>query len=322
MIELPEVVANKARSLGASAWLSDLGSMVSGLEQDWGVTVGRPYADATEGWVAPVEDRRGRPAVLKLCVPRPGDDPWSAARREASVLARAAGRGCVVLLRSDIERGALLLERLGPSMADVDPPFHERLDALADLASALWTPAPDLDLPTGAHKAKDLAEAIVAWWDELDRPCTRAAVDQALAAADRRERANDPDRAVLNHGDVHPWNALRAPGGEPVDGGQATGARWKLIDPDGLMAEPEYDLGVLLREEPEELAADIEAGDPRRRARRLADRTGTDPDAIWDWGLAERVSTGLLATRIDLQPIGAQMLAVADRLAGLDEGSS
>jgi streptomycin 6-kinase len=32
-------------------------------------------------------------------------------------------------------------------------------------------------------------------------------------------------------------------------------------------------------------------------------------------GVIERVSTGLLCTRIDLQPVGREMLAVAERAA-------
>jgi streptomycin 6-kinase len=39
------------------------------------------------------------------------------------------------------------------------------------------------------------------------------------------------------------------------------------------------------------------------------------PVAIWEWGVVERVSTGLVATKIGLQPVGRQMLALADRIA-------
>jgi len=86
---------------------------------------------------------------------------------------------------------------------------------------------------------------------------------------------------------------------------------FKLVDPDGLLAEPEYDLGVIMREDP----LDLLDGDPHERARWLAARTGLDPTAIWEWGVIERVSTGLLCTRVALQPVGGQMLAVADRVA-------
>lgn len=104
---------------------------------------------------------------------------------------------------------------------------------------------------------------------------------------------------MLVHGDVHEWNTLEAHDG------------FKLIDPDGLLAEAEYDLGVIMREDP----LDLLEGDLHERARRLAALTGLDAGAIWEWGVVERVSTGLLCTRIGLQPVGRQMLAVADRIA-------
>jgi hypothetical protein len=35
----------------------------------------------------------------------------------------------------------------------------------------------------------------------------------------------------------------------------------------------------------------------------------------WEWGVIERVSAGLLATRVGLQPVGHEMLAAPDRVA-------
>ena len=46
----------------------------------------------------------------------------------------------------------------------------------------------------------------------------------------------------------------------------------------------------------------------------MADRHHLDATAIWEWGVVERVSTGLVATRIDLQPVGRQLLALADAI--------
>lgn len=314
MVSVTTVVANKARSVGADDWLGRLPELVASLVADWDLTVGRPHDGGTEAWVCDVVDGDGRPAVLKLCVPRPRDDDrWGHARREALVLERAQGRACAELLAADLERGALLLERLGPSLFDLGLPADRRLEILADVANRSWSPAddgPDLGLPTGKDKAAWLHSFIEEAWERLDRPCSRAAVDLAQAAGDRRGRAHDRRRSVLVHGDVHQWNTLQTLGpddAEPVG--------WKLVDPDGLLAEPEYDLGVILREDPEELLADLEAGDPGRLARWLAARTGTRAEAIWEWGLVERLSTGLLAVEIGLQPVGDQMLEVAERLA-------
>ena len=292
---VPAVVQEKALAVGAAHWLDELPEIIAGLEHDWSIAVGRPYETSTEAFVAEASLADGTPAVLKLMIPRPGDH----ARNEITVLKLTAGEGCARLLRDDEARGALLLERLGPSMHDLGLPIGQRHEILAGVAARVWRPAPGAGLPTGAAKGRWLAGHITATWEELGHPCSERAVDYALACAGRRVAAHDDERAVLVHGDVHEWNALRA------------GDGFKLVDPDGLLAEAEYDLGVMMREDPLELMT----GDPRERSRWLARRCGLDETAIWEWGAVERVSTGLLATRIGLQPVGAQMLAAADHIA-------
>lgn len=297
-VDVPLVVRNKAVAAGADAWLAGLGDLLAALADDWGIVVGSPYTGGTEAYVAEARTADGRPAVLKLCIPRDID----AARQEALVLALAGGEGCAELLRADVARGALLVERLGPSLADEEVPLVDRLPLLVAAAARVWRPAPDVDLPTGADKGRALAEHVVQTWEETGRPCSEAAVAQAVACAERRAAAHDDERAVLVHGDVHQWNALWTLDGTSV----------KLVDPDGLRCEPEYDLGVLMREDPDTPVALWD------RAVWLAERTGLDVTAIWEWGVAERVATGLLCERIDLQPVGRQMLASADAIAAPD----
>lgn len=294
-VRLTETVRKKALAVSASRWLDELPGLIASLERDWSITVGRVFGDATEALVAEATAPDGTPAVLKLLVPRDGDD----AANEITVLRLTDGDGCVRLLRCDERRGALLLERLGRSMYELALPIGRRLEILCTLASRVWRPAPDCGLPTGAQNGRRLVEYITATWEALDRPCPERTIDHALACASRRIAAHDDERAVLVHGDVHQWNTLEASDG------------FKLIDPDGLLAEAEYDLGILMREDPVELMH----GDPRERARWLAARTGLDPTAIWEWGIVERVSTGLLCATIDLQPVGRQMLAAANRIA-------
>ncbi|MGK5681756.1 aminoglycoside phosphotransferase family protein [Actinoplanes sp. URMC 104] len=296
---VPAAVRAKALEAGATAWLAALPALAAELAGRWGLRLGDSYGDATEAYVVAATRPDGTPAVLKLVVPRPGN----AADHEIAVLRLASGSGCARLLRCDPARGALLIEGLGPAMSTLGLPQPRRLELLCDLAAAVRRSHPAQDsaipLPTGADRAAQLSAGIRRRWAALGRPCSRAAVEQALAAAESRRRAHDPARAVLNHGDVHQWNALRH------------GDGFKLVDPDGLWAEPECDLGVLMREDPVELMA----GDPWDRARWLAARTGTDPTAIWEWGLAERVSTGLVLTALGVQPVARDMLAAADGIA-------
>lgn len=289
------MVRNKALAAGAAQWIRDLPGLAADLEREWSITIGPPYDDATEAFVAQATLSDGTPAVLKLHIPRPGDH----AEREITVLRLARGDGCARLLRADAARGAMLLERLGRSLHQLKLPLARRHEILCSAAARIWRPAAGSGLPTGADKGRQLSSFITKTWEELGHPCSERAIGYALACAAKRTEAHDDERAVLVHGDVHQWNALRSRSG------------FKLVDPDGLLAEAEYDMGILMREDPVELLH----GDPHQRARWLAARCNLDATAIWQWGVAERVATGLLLTKIELQPVGREMLTAADHVA-------
>jgi streptomycin 6-kinase len=295
VIEVPYVVRNKAISLGAEDWLKNLPGLIVELEGRWKISVGPSIDGGTESYVAEAVDEEGAQVVLKLLIPHEGYP----ASDEIRVLQMANGRGCVELLKSDESRGALLLERLGSTLHDLVLPIGVRHEILCAAVEQLWRPAPESGLRTGADKGRWLVQFILELWETLDHPCSERVVDHALSCGENRIAQHDPERAVLVHGDVHQWNALQSSEG------------FKLIDPDGLLAEAEYDLGILMREDPIELLV----GDPHERARWLARRCNLNATAIWEWGVVERVSTGLLCTQVDLQPVGRHMLAAAEQLA-------
>jgi streptomycin 6-kinase len=174
-----------------------------------------------------------------------------------------------------------------------------------------WAVPPVPTLQTGAEKATWLSGFIEDAWRELGEPCSARVVERALEYAEERRRAFDPDGAVLVHGDAHAVNTLQI----AVESG-AGPTPFKLVDPDGLFAEPACDLAVPMREYSHELLA---AGDTVRatheRCAFLSRLTGVDPAPIWQWGFVERVSTGLFALRLGWETVGADMLAVADRVA-------
>lgn len=297
MYELSEVVRNRALAEGHLEWIESFPDIVRSLEHDWSIVVGRVYDEGTEAFVADAVLDNGTPAVVKVLVPRRSggiDD------HEAAVLRLADGNGCPILYRDDPARNALLMERLGPSMFALGLPYEQRLPALCDAAATIWRPAPaGTRLPTTTAKAAWLIEFVTTKWNALDRPCAERTIEFAVACGQRRLTAGAAMQPLLLHGDVHQWNALQADDG------------FKLVDPDGLIGDAEYDLGVILREDPDEPLA----ADPLATAHWMAERHGLDATAIWDWSVIERVSTGLVTTEIGLQPVGRQLLALADRLA-------
>jgi streptomycin 6-kinase len=91
--------------------------------------------------------------------------------------------------------------------------------------------------------------------------------------------------------------------------------RFKLIDPDGLVAERAYDLAIPMREWSEELLAGDALDRGRRRCALLARLGGAAVEAIWQWALLERVSNGLLLAQIGRQDLAGPCLRVAEAWA-------
>lgn len=290
MIDLPQVVRDRARAAGTEWWVDALSDLVASLCAEWAITVGATLVGGTEAYVCEAVLADGTLAALKLtCAPE--------IAQEITVMRHAGGDGAATVFESDVERGALLLERLGPKLDDLGLPIEQRLVILSEVAQRFWRPAAELGLPTGADKGRYLIDYITTTWEQLDRPCTERAVEHAIECAERRIAAHDDERAVLVHGDHHQWNTMQT-----LDG---TG--WKVVDPDGLFAEPAYDLGIVMREDPDD-------GDLAERATTLARLTGVDRTAIWEWGCVERVSTGLAGLSIGMEA-SRRMLVAADRIA-------
>ena len=184
---------------GAGAWLEALPELIRGVEAEWSVRVRNAYPDSTEAFVAEADLDDGRPAVLKLLIPRAGD----ATRNEAAALHLARGEGCAELLRADLDRDALLLERLGRPLHRLGLPIGRRHEILCATAMRVWRPAPASGLPSGAEKGRRLVEFILETWEKLGHPCAESAIAHAVGCAERRIAAHDDERAVLVHGDLH-----------------------------------------------------------------------------------------------------------------------
>src|SRR5687768_2414760 len=119
LVEVTELVRNKAIVEGAGHWLAELPDLVAGLEREWAMAVHRTYSGGSEAFVAGVTLDDGSEAVLKVLIPRAND--WAA--NEITVLTLADGNGCARLLRFDVARSAMLLERLGPALNEFGLPI-------------------------------------------------------------------------------------------------------------------------------------------------------------------------------------------------------
>ena len=100
-------------------------------------------------------------------------------------------------------------------------------------------------------------------WEALDQPCSRRVLStthwRARNAASRRMTTSGPCSCTATCISGTRWES---------------GDSFKLVDPDGLLADAEYDLGIIMREDPVELMQ----GDPHERARWLAASNGSRRD--------------------------------------------
>ena len=280
---LPELVARRAAAAGPAqlAWLDGLEQVIGELAEAWRLEIGAVLTGGTEGVVLEVTAADGSAAVLKLGMPDAGEFA-----RETRVLERAAGRGYVRLYQFDADARAMLLERLGGKLIDAGLSVESQIERLCESLREAWqAPVAADEYPSGANKAHWHTAFIERYWSRLAAGVDPRIRSQALDYAAERALAHDPRTAVLVHGDGHAWNALAADG---------AGSGFRFVDPDGLFAEPAYDLGVLMREWNDDLLG----ADPLKRAElrleQLVVATGQPREAIWQWGFIERVSTGLL----------------------------
>lgn len=302
-IDLRDKVLRNIAAQGevGAAWLACLPTLVHELEANWGIEVGQVFPNATEAYVAAAVTADGEDVALKI--PIPGIEK---ANREVRTLQAANGRGYVRLLQHDAASGAMLLERLGPQLAQLGLPIDKQIEIICSTLQQAWMPLPSgLGLMSGAEKASGLAAYVESVWPKLGKPCSEKAIAIGLRFAKARADAFDPNSAVLAHGDAHAWNTLADP--------KTQG--FKLVDPDGLFIERAHDLSISMRE----WSAELLAGDPvvlgRQRCALLSRLTGVDAEAIWQWGFVERLVNGLLYKEIDPEENAAEFLAVVEAWA-------
>ena len=263
------------RGAGGEAWLRSLGATVEECAARWSLEVGPPFLPLSYNYVAPATRADGARLVLKVCFPC---DAEAATEREA--LRLYDGRGSARLLDSDAGSGSLLLERLEPGtrLADLCETDDEgATSAAASVMRTLLRPLPLAhEFPSVGDWGKGF-ERHRARFDGTSGPLPARLFEEAETLF--RELNDSAAEPVLLHGDLHHWNILAARRGP-----------WLAIDPKGVVGEPAYEVGALLRNPIEQILnwpnlARVTA----RRIRQLSDELGFEPERVRGWGLSQAI---------------------------------
>lgn len=236
---------------------------------------------------------------MKLSFP---DNPEVPA--EAETLRLVEGDGMVRLLEWDQKQGALLLERCEPGTL-LSSLVAEDDARATTMASAVmrrpWRPAPaGYPFKTVTDWGRGFARLRAAF-DGTSGPLPSARFEEAERLF--TELCASMAEPVLLHGDLHHENILAA-----------RRQPWLAIDPKGVIGEPAYETGALLRNQLFHLP------DPQRvtarRIDQLSGELGLDRERIRQWALAQAVLSAVW-TAEDHGQGWEEAMACADLLATL-----
>ncbi len=212
-------------------WLAGLPALIEYCARRWALRVEPPFPELSYNYAAPATGTAGEPLVLKLGVPHPE------LTSEIAALRHYDGRGAVQLLAADDARGVLLLERLQPGRMLSELEDDDVATAIAaQVMRGLWRPPPEEGVER-FRTVEQWASGMQRLREEFDGGCgpfPRRLVEQAETLF--AELLPSEATPVLLHGDLHHYNILSA--GED---------KWLAIDPKGVLGEPAYEVGALMR---------------------------------------------------------------------------
>ncbi len=262
-MNIPARLASNCRKTPKrAAWLGRLPDALQFLERRWRLQIGTPFdgEDGSCAWVAPVAQRDGTPAVLKLGMPHMEGE------HELQGLRFWNGDPTVRLLAADEELGAMLLERCEPGTALRSLPEPAQDLVIAGLLRRLWR-APSLP-----HAFRPLTVLMDHWRGEtlahIGRWPDIGLVNEGLRLFHDLPRTAPTE--VLLATDLHAGNVLRSER-EP----------WLVIDPKPFVGDPAYDATQHLFNCTERLRSD-----PDGTIGRIADLLGVARERVRLWTFA------------------------------------
>ena len=270
----PNFIATNTQERGAVGveWMKRLPAILSDCERRWSIKIGLPFPGLSYNYVAPAVRADGTLLVVKICY------PGREVTDEANALRVYAGAGAVDLMDFDADWGVILLEHITPgAMLSSIEDDAEATSIAASVMRQLRHPVPaEHSFITVADWAKGMSRLR----QEFDGgtgpfPAYLVSMAERLFA----ELLPSQVEPVVLHGDLHHYNIL-----------SAERQPWLVIDPKGIVGEPAYETGALIRNPvPQILSAPNLDRILARRIHQLSDELGYDRQRIYGWAVAQAV---------------------------------
>lgn len=269
------------------AWKAQVSVLLARAAERWSLQLGEKLDGGFLGEVRGCLGAAGEDLVLKL------SPPFANPQHEAGALAQWCGHGAAMLVDSDADIGALLLERIRPGTylmeRDRSAPDDElAISAASSVLSAMQSvPAPP------AHTFPSFSEKLRWWVDYAAFYAEPHAAGTALLplfeeCALRLDAS--AQRKTLAHGDFVAKNLLLGPDG-----------RFVSVDPMPFIGDPSSDIGQFSA-----YHSPVATIVPRARAIALA--TGNDPDRAASWSAVWTVFQACETWREDSDDVQAWVM--------------
>ncbi len=263
-----ETVSNWDRRQVTPGWLDQIPATIADLCTKWTIELDYVIPDTYVTLVALGRSDTLGPVVIKSSAL--ADEFLT----EATALKLAASENVARLYDLDLERSAMVIERIVPGIQirDVAMSDDDATRLAAETVATFWHQVPD---PAGLHPLRRWMRALFEWSprpDLIDPDLIQHAQDLGAALLDRSTQS------CLLHGDFQHHNLLQRSSGE-----------WAIIDPKGLHGDPGFEFaawmynpeGVTARTDYRELA--------KRRATICSEIWGIDRQTLLEWAFVGAV---------------------------------
>lgn len=266
--QLVETVSGWDPKQVTPGWLDQIPLTIADLYAKWSIEIDHVVPDTYVTLVALGHSQSLGPVVIKSSALA---DEFAA---EATALKLAAGGNVARVYDLDLERSAMVIERIvpGTQLRDAAMTDDEATRLAAETVATFWRKVPD---PANLHPLRRWMRALFEWSprpDLIAPDLIQQAQDLGAALLDRSSRSR------LLHGDFQHHNLLQRSSGD-----------WVIIDPKGLYGDPGFEFaawmynpeGVTARADYPELA--------RRRAAICSEIWGIEAQTLLEWAFVGAV---------------------------------
>lgn len=280
MVSIPK--AFKARILklysqDGGNWLNALPGLRDTLLEYWNLENTSPVSQLSYNYLEYAHSPEYGPVVVKIGFP----NRELCTEIQALQVYQGLG-GAVRLLDSDLDRGALLLERINPGYNLTSVSNDEEATRIAAQAMVdLRQPAPNQDFFPSMGDWCDGFNRYQHQYSDGSGPLKESLVNRAAGLA--RDLLETPANQVLLHGDLHHGNLLYREDGS-----------WIVIDPKGVTGDFASEVGpYLFNPVPDLIHSTNLPGVLNRRLRILEEVTSVDRQRLEAWSFCRSVLSAI-----------------------------